>query len=171
VRVPLLASLAAAALLALLGPPAHTQPPRRHPVYFGPGVLEALQADWDQEATFAAQPERGYCLVAERRALPRGDTAWVVVNAVRSVPLADSPESVWFECGAGVPTLHTHPPTTCEHAGALIDPATCRFGGPMAGIFWPSIPDRLYLLRTGAPFLLIQFDRRGVSVVYPPALP
>lgn len=135
-------------------------------VLVSPAVRVQLAASWDLKNPM--QRERAYCLSRDPLVAPGGDTAWVVLGAVRSTPISEDPYAVGFWCPDGASTLHVHTPTTCSHdeLERTLYP-TCAFGGADAWNCQPSEADKQSLAESGAPFALIQCDQKVIVAYFP----
>lgn len=134
-------------------------------VFLDPAVRQQFSAEWD--TVRARQTERGYCLIAVKIPSPSGDSAWYVVRATRVIPLYATPVSISFDCH-GLPSLHTHPPTTCATDSiGLVKYPSCVVGGPDGNAGASSDKDLLSVDFDGAPFDIIQYARNSFIVYFP----
>lgn len=126
-----------------------------------------LEKDWNDSDAY--QPERGYCVtefvqagVPTEHGQP-GYNIWIVVKKV--VPASDPSNSTrrsMVNCPPGQPTLHTHPPATCDRAGA-----NCTLGGEGAYECAPSRQDLESLILLENNWGIIQCDRHAFRFFYP----
>ncbi len=145
-------------------------------VYYGvlmPAAREYLESRWSEAPD---QLERGYCVGAISYSVQwaydkRGRTLGKEVLArVWSIYEADTlkgatPSSIAdLGCVDGKPTVHTHPPTTCEDDE---DATTCVFGGSSAFQCQPSRTDFMTLVRDKHRFSVIQCDKRAFRFYWP----
>lgn len=126
-----------------------------------------LEHEWTDQPR---QLERAYCVIGWWAVVRRtGNTTYQddsIFRAARIEPadvVSATTISAEFECGAGIPELHVHPPTTC----AGDDAASCINGGLNAYSCQPSREDLVKLVRRGDPFGIIQCDRRAFRFYYP----
>jgi hypothetical protein len=129
---------------------------------------EQLEREWTEQPR---QVERAYCVIgwwavvhrAASAATPQDDSIFRVARIEPANVVSATTISAEFECAAGVPELHVHPPTTC----AGDDPASCINGGLNAYSCQPSREDLVKVVRRGDPFGVVQCDRRAFRFYYP----
>lgn len=129
---------------------------------------EELEREWTDQPR---QLERAYCVTgwwavvrrAASTATIQDDSIFRVARIEPAHVVSATTISAEFECAAGVPELHVHPPTTC----AGDDPGSCINGGLNAYSCQPSREDLVKLVRRGEPFGVVQCDRRAFRFYYP----
>lgn len=151
-----------------------TEPKPSVPMVFYGTVVEpartTLMRAWNDSAS---QIERAYCVTGYEvtRLADRSDpTLTNVIVSVRTVEPAPVEgasvggiEAVYCN---GAPTVHTHPPVTCENRGLDKQAVECYYGGPNAFSCQPSRTDYQSLVDEKAPFGVVQCDRRAFVFYY-----
>ena len=126
-----------------------------------------LERAWDE--TNPMQPERGYCVTKYKEmqgpaegGIP-GFNVWIEVTEVAPAPPGFSDQRhASIVCPSGQPTLHTHPPATCD-----LGQQHCVIGGPGAYECAPSRQDLMTLISLGDDWGIIQCDRHAFRFFYP----
>jgi hypothetical protein len=165
-RHPIRWTTAGAIALAVLRHSAGAQTVHLGVVMYGP--RERLEREWTDDTR---QLERAYCVTGwwaaarhvARTPIVQDDSVFRVIRIEPADMTTATPTSAEFECTAGAPELHVHPPTTC----AGDDPATCISGGLNAFSCQPSREDLVKLARRRDPFAVVQCDRRTFRFYYP----